>query len=83
MGPLSLLQWSLSMGPLSLLQWSLSTRDKLGMGPLSLLQRSLSTIKGQVLATSKKAKSDPFLFFFQVLHMRSIAFRFLEVARTL
>ena len=39
--------------------------------------------KGQVLATSKKAKSDPFLFFFQVLHMRSIAFRFLEVARTL
>ena len=42
MGPLSLIQWSLStrdklgVGPLSLIQWSLSTRDKLGMGPLSL-----------------------------------------------
>ena len=49
MGPLSLIQWSLSTrdklgtGQLSLIQWNLSTRDKLGMGLLSLIQWSLST----------------------------------------
>ena len=31
------------VGPLSLIQWSLSTRDKLGVGPLSLILERLTS----------------------------------------
>ena len=45
----------LGMGPLSLIQWSLSTRDKLGMGPLIVPYTVEPLYKGQERSSSSQS----------------------------